>query len=1240
MAEEAQWIWSPRHTKDDVPHTSCFFRKKLVLQAPERGEIALTADDTFRCYVNGRHVASGQGTGNLVEHDITKLLGRGRNIVAIEVDNTRGSTAGLAVRLMVKEQDQPWTSFSSDDSWITALRPLPFWNTMMYNDARWEPAREYGRFGETPPWDIREIVAEEEPSTQRFRVGKEFRVDELLDGTQTGSLIAMTFNEFGHILAARDEGPLLLIYDSDKDGQPDRVKLYCDKVSNCQGILALNGDVYVTADGPEGPALYRLSDQDRNGDLEDVTLLLKIPSAISEHGPHGVTLGPDGMIYVVTGNYADPELPQGSAASQFNAYEGDLVKPRYEDPNGIANGRKAPGGMVMRVDITGQDAEVIAGGLRNPYDLAFDREGELFVHDSDLPADAGTPWYRPARLYHVISGGEFGWRSGWAKWPDYYVDSLPGILDTGRGAPSGATFYNHFAFPTRYHNALFLADRAKEQILVVNLKRSGAGFTASSEVFLDGHPLNVMDLAVGPDGHLYFITGGHGTHGGLYRVAWRGEIPENVSDLGEGISAAIRQPQLHSAWGRQKIAAVMKSMSSEDWAEKLSGVARSTSNPSYYRIRALHLMQLFGPPPSGDMLTRLAMDENEAVRVKVAELMGLRDDDELRLQLVALLEDSDRAVRREACEALLRSKQAAPFSALVPLLTSDDRSEAWAARRLLETLPLNEWRSAVLTADDHRLFIQGGLALLIAHGDHENARAVLDRFQALIHDFISDRDFIDMLRLAQVAFIKGGMDGEDFPELARAIGEEFPASDDTMNREIVRLIAHLGIDEPLERCLAFLESDAPDLEKLHLALHLRYLDSNWPNGQRLGLLQFYEDARQATGGESYSGYLADFERDFAKSLPPDEGGQVLARGAQWPSAALGVLYKLPSELNSEVVAALCDLDRQLLDRHDMDAIRLRVGIVAVLGRSRHESAMAYLRRSWEREPERRSALAMGLAQSPDGENFDYLIRSLPVVEGGAAQEVLKKLLGSEKTSQDPRDIRQVILLGLGLSGDARHTALDLLHHWTGRQFAAEGTSEPLSRWQEWYAQQFPDQPPATLPTASVESKWDFDALVHHLTRYDQESGSAVRGASVYETAQCASCHRFGDRGQDAGPELTSVSQRLTKKQILEAILYPSHMISEENAAKTIVTTSGKAYFGIVTEGANGAWIVHQESGEKITVPADHVDEIVTSVESTMREGLLESLTLEQISDLFAYLSKMPSQNVANRSLSDTSTSER
>ena len=69
--------------------------------------------------------------------------------------------------------------------------------------------------------------------------------------------------------------------------------------------------------------------------------------------------------------------------------------------------------------------------------------------------DVGVPWYRPCRIPHLISGAEYGWRSGSSNAPFYYFDSLPSVDDTGRGSPVGVVFYEHTAFPAHYKGAYF-----------------------------------------------------------------------------------------------------------------------------------------------------------------------------------------------------------------------------------------------------------------------------------------------------------------------------------------------------------------------------------------------------------------------------------------------------------------------------------------------------------------------------------------------------------------------------------------------------------------------------------------------------------------------------------------------------------------------------------------------------------------------------------------------------------------
>src|SRR5690606_23158615 len=149
-----------------------------------------------------------------------------------------GKTAALVARVLV-QQDDKWYSFSTDGTWNVNLTPLPLWNSTSYNDNRWARAQVFGRLGDTAPWDIEEGVASEDRhKAERFTISDEFAVERVIDPDDTGSLIAMAFNEFGDIIASREGGPLLLIYDSQNDGLPDTVRVYCDQVKNVQGILA------------------------------------------------------------------------------------------------------------------------------------------------------------------------------------------------------------------------------------------------------------------------------------------------------------------------------------------------------------------------------------------------------------------------------------------------------------------------------------------------------------------------------------------------------------------------------------------------------------------------------------------------------------------------------------------------------------------------------------------------------------------------------------------------------------------------------------------------------------------------------------------------------------------------------------------------------------------------------------------------------------------------------------------
>jgi putative heme-binding domain-containing protein len=308
-----------------------------------------------------------------------------------------------------------------------------------------------------------------------------------------------------------------------------------------------------------------------------------------------------------------------------------------------------------------------------------------------------------------------------------------------------------------------------------------------------------------------------------------------------------------------------------------------------------------------------------------------------------------------------------------------------------------------------------------------------------------------------------------------------------------------------------------------------------------------------------------------------------------------------------------------------------VGIVAVLARSGDEEAQSYLRQIWDTDPERRATVAMGLAQTPDLANWEYLVRSLPVLQGALAAEVLKQLREIDRKPEEPEHYRQVILRGLILGDEGGRSAVELLEQWTGESQSGDDDtlSQTLTAWQKWFAATYPDQPPAELPKQSETSKWQFTELLDYLEGEQGAEGSVTRGAEVFAKVQCAKCHRFGDIGEVAGPDLTGISRRFTRREILESILFPSHVISNQFASKTVITVDGRSLSGMVADGEDGQRVVLQSDGTKVSIAEDEIDEIQTNRTSSMPEGLLNALDLQAISDLFAYLGQ-PQRNVARQ----------
>ncbi|MCA9178814.1 MAG: c-type cytochrome [Planctomycetales bacterium] len=479
------------------------------------------------------------------------------------------------------------------------------------------------------PWVVDHPACADEPAAtpvSSITAPPGFRVELLRSaGSEEGSWVSMTFDDRGRLILGLDDVGVARLTLAD-DARQIRYEKLDESLKHCRGVLYAHNSLYVNATNSQG--FYRLRDTNGDGQFDERKLLAQLDyRSRYGHGGNQVVLGPDQQIYLVHGN--DVSFPAGvDPASPYRDPHNDWLLPNPHDA-----GQDDRVGYILRTDPEGRRWEVIAGGFRNQFDLAFNADGEMFTYDADMEWDVGQPWYRPTRINHVVTGGEYGWRWGTGKWPEYYEDSLPSTVDTGLGSPTGVVFGTRGRFPARYRQALFAADWQNGRILLVDLKPQGASYTGAYEAFVEGGPLNVCDLEFGPDGALYFITGGRGSQSGLYRVVWTGDsaATDEAPDPDQDSSRAARQlrqlrrqlENYHVTRDRQAVEMLWPHLSSPDrWLRFAARRALENQEVTAWRTRALQESQ---PTAAGAALIALCRSGEQADQQAVLAALGRFD---------------------------------------------------------------------------------------------------------------------------------------------------------------------------------------------------------------------------------------------------------------------------------------------------------------------------------------------------------------------------------------------------------------------------------------------------------------------------------------------------------------------------------------------------------------------------------------------------------------------------------------
>ncbi len=163
----------------------------------------------------------------------------------------------------------------------------------------------------------------------------------------------------------------------------------------------------------------------------------------------------------------------------------------------------------------------------------------------------------------------------------------------------------------------------------------------------------------------------------------------------------------------------------------------------------------------------------------------------------------------------------------------------------------------------------------------------------------------------------------------------------------------------------------------------------------------------------------------------------------------------------------------------------------------------------------------------------------------------------------------------------------------------------------------PKKPAKTRTVVKAWTMGDIEPLLSQVSK----GRNFDRGKEAYEVAQCVLCHKFGNDGGAVGPDLTAVSSRFNRHDVLESIIEPSKVVSEQFQNTIVELKDGDTVDGRILEENADAIILQPNplQPEKQTIKKSDIKARRPSKLSPMPEGLVNILSKDEVLDLLAYI---------------------
>ncbi|HBN74289.1 MAG TPA: glucose dehydrogenase [Planctomycetaceae bacterium] len=970
-----------------------------------------------------------------------------------------------------------------------------------------------------------------------------------------------------------------LLEDENRDGTYETAYVYADGFNDLvtgtgAGILEFDGDVYYTCI----PRLWKFEDTNGDGRADEREILqdgFGVRFAFRGHDMHGLTLGPDGRIYFSIGDRGYNLITE----------DGRVLK-------------RPDTGAVFRCERDGSNLEEFAYGLRNPQELAFDNDGNLFTGDNN--SDSGDK----ARWVYVAEGSDSGWRmyyqylsdrGPWNReriWYPFQADeettavqpayTLPPIANLGDG-PSGLVSYYGVGLPDRYQGHFFLADfrgqASNSGIRSFANKAKGAGFE-----LVDSHEYLwntlVTDVDFGYDGRLYFsdwVNGWDGIQKG--RIYRQQPVEDSLKQPGNEVARIFQKKfadrsaeeltaMLSHADRRVRQRAQIE-MATRNAHEELVVVAIHSDDLKARKHAIWGLWEIARQPGKKNVLAKLIpllQNQNPDIVAQVCRVFGDCRYQKASTEIQAALKHENPRVLYYAAIACGKLGIASAKDELLSLATTRGKEDPVLRHALVMGLTgigaaQQSTEQAVELLDDPKAgTLDSRLAVVVA------LRRLRD---SAISQFLNDAEpkvVIESARAIHDERIEVAM-----PALARYQGNL--TFSEALARRVVNANYLLGQQENAETLVQIATND-----RLSETVRQQAMTAllSWSSGSNIDAVIGKYRPR--------TGQSAPYLKEIVSGSLPD-------------------LFRASEKLQKQAVelAALLeisDIAPQMMEYVDDEkaSVDLRVSALLALDQIATKKADPIVKRMISSElPELRKTARKIFATRHPAEAGPVLQAAIDEGTLAEQQDAIHQLarLDAKMTQQILADLLQKMLadqLPLGLH-------LDVIQ-------AAETTQD----------QQL------TGLVKSYNEKFEAGNPIEKF-RVCLEGGNKTLGEELFfgnAAASCRRCHLVNGQGGGVGPDLSEIGKKNEAHYLLESIVDPNAKIAKGFETVLLVTIEGKIVSGIIKEETDDFITLVKPMGEIVQIAQDDIEDQAPG-KSGMPADIANQMTKAQIRDLVAYL---------------------